>query len=180
MKDSNWTTLKKFLVERFKKPLSQPGFIFYFVFIVIIVGSIGFISELFFGLKNCEFDISYLTSNASSVFIALLAASSIEFILINETELVEGSRKSDIQLLGVVILISGFLLWILSALFRSSITGFVISLLGLFFSYLFWWIANSENKKIAPSLKESTEPLGGLNPQDDLKLAGNYSGFKTE
>jgi len=180
MKDSNWTTLKKFLVERMKKPIGQPGFIFYFVFIVIIVGSIGFFSELLFGLTNCEFDISYLTSNASSVFIALLAASSIEFILINETELVEGSRKSDIQLLGVVILISGFLLWILSALFRSSITGFVISLLGLLFSYAFWWIANSENKKIAPSLKESIEPLGGLNPQDELKLAGNYSGFKTE
>lgn len=43
---SNWLIFFGFLWNRVKKPIDQPSFVFYFVFIILIIGSAGLISEL--------------------------------------------------------------------------------------------------------------------------------------
>jgi hypothetical protein len=176
--ESNWIILKEFLVDRICKPFNQPGYVLYFFFIVLIVGSIGFFSELLRGLVDCSVSISNLTIHSSNIFIALIAASSVELILIKDSELTIPVRKSDIQLLGVTFLIIGFLLWILSNFLKSCLVGLILSLCGLIISYILWWISSADNKKIAPAEKANS-PLGGPEEKVNDELEGDTSEFKT-
>jgi len=176
--ESNWIILKEFLIERICRPLTQPGYVIYFFFVVIIVGSIGFLSELVKGLMDCSMNLSNLISHSSSIFIALIAASSVELILIKDTELTVPSRKSDIQLLGIAFLIIGFILWILTNFFKDSLTGLILSIGGLIVSYLLWWISSADNKKFAP-VEKVASPLGGPEERVNDELEGDTSAFKT-
>lgn len=172
---TNWQILGKFLKERLNNPKKQPSYVFYFIIIIILIGSIGFFSELVMGLYNNQLIFENLTVNSANIFIALIAASSVELVLIREEELTYPFRKNDIQIMGVTFLIFGFLLWILSVYLKKEILGMIISLIGLILAYTLWWISNANNKKIAPS-GQPKSTLGG----DPNTLSGDTSDFKTE
>jgi hypothetical protein len=180
---SNWSIFWVFLWNRMKKPIDQPSYVFYFVFIILMIGSAGLISELSTStfVLNGELDeakIASLVLNMSNISISLIAASVIEMILINEEDLIgKYNRKVDIQIFGVSSLILSFFLWIFANKFSDNVYGLVISIFGLLFSYLFWWIANAENKVLLPD-KDPIDTLGGKTGKDSL--AGNTKGFITE
>lgn len=176
--ESNWMILIEFLKERICKPIKQPGYVLYFFFIVLLVGSIGFFSELLKGIVDCSLDLSNLTIHSSSIFIALIAASSVELILVKDNELSYPNRKSDVQLLGVTFLIFGFLLWILSNFLKNSIIGLILSVIGLIVSYILWWISSADNKKIAP-IEKAESTIGGPEEIVNAELEGDTSEFKT-
>jgi hypothetical protein len=173
---SNWGILKKFLKIRRKNPWKHPSFVIYFFSVIVIVGSIGFSSEIIVGLKNCCFNISGLTTNAANIFIALIAASSVELILINEDELDTPYRKNDIQVFGIASLVIGFLIWMLAMYFKEGYWGLGLSLLGLFFSFYFWWISNAGNKILTDSTPSGASVGGGIQTTRD-QLDGDTSKF---
>lgn len=114
----------------------------------------------------------------SNISISLIAASVIEMILIKEEDLNgKYNRKVDIQIFGISSLILSFFLWIFANKFSDNVYGLVISIFGLLFSYIFWWIANAENKVLLPE-RNPIDTLGGKTGKDNL--AGDTIGFKTE
>ena len=155
---SNWKKWREFMVKRFITPWGFPGFVFYFILVILIVGSFGLFSEIIIGLHKNQWSISSLIANASNTSIALIAASSVEFILIHKDSLDHPERKSDIQITGLSFLILGFLLWMLANYFICNVIGLIISLVGLILAYYFWWIANAGNN----TLTTGASPLGQL------------------
>jgi hypothetical protein len=179
MKISNWQILKSFFCERITRPFGQPSYTFYFLIIIVLIGSIGIFYELLISTQSCHINIENLTLSAANIFIALIASSTVELLLIQEENLKYPHRKNDIQILGLSFLIIGFLLWILANYLMHENAGLILSLVGLGLSYFVWWIANSDNKKIAPSSKPFVT-IGGENPANSLNLKGDTSEFKTE
>jgi len=173
---TNWKILKIFLSERRKKPWHHPSFVFYFFAIIVLVGSIGFTSEIIQGLKSGCWVISELTTNASNIFIALIAASSVELILIDENDLSHPYRKNDVQIIGISILISGFLLWMLAINFKDNYIGLFISFAGLILAYYFWWISNAGNKILTSAINPSST-VGNGSPRE-VELNGDTTDFK--
>ncbi len=157
---NNWHILLHFLKERFTKPLNQPSFVFYFFVVIFLLGSIGLISEIIFQYCEKVFNSSILVTNSANTFLTLIAASSIELIMINDDNLNYPYRKNDIQIFGVSVLIFGFLLWIFSIYIKDSIGGLISSILGLILAYLLWWIANSNNKTLV-SDEQPDVAIGG-------------------
>lgn len=174
--EGNWRILKKFLSERLKKPLKYPSFVIYFITIVLIVGSIGFSTEIITQWHLDDLNLSQLTTNASNIFIALIAASSVELILIKQDKLEHPFIQNDVQIIGISSLILGFFVWMLAIYFKDCILGLFFSVIGLIFSYLFWWVSNAGNETLMP-LDDILSPIGG--EPEDIQLEGNTSEFRT-
>lgn len=175
---TNWQILKLFLIDRIKKPIHHPSFVFYFITIIFLIGSIGFLYDIVTSFKSCEFEIAKISTNASNIFISLIAASAVELILINESDLEHPYRKNDVQIVGISFLIFGFLLWMLAISFKDNCFGLIVSIIGLLLSYLFWWISNSGNKILVPDDKPDIALGGGTG--SDSGIGGDVSGFKTK
>ncbi len=176
---SNWRILQMFLWDRIKKPLCHPSFVFYFISIIILIGSIGFLYDIVESIKMNVFETSKITSNASNIFITLIAASAVELILINDNDLMHPYRKNDVQIIGISFLIFGFLLWMFAISFKENVIGLITSIIGLLLSYIFWWISNAGNKILVPEDKPSSS-IGGTPSTGDNGLDGDVSGFKTK
>lgn len=174
---TNWKILGLFIKNRFMMPFNHPTFLFYFISIILLVGSIGVLTDLAYGIKYCFFNVPQFTINASNIFITLMAASAVELILISKDDLDYPYRKSDVQILGISFLIVGFLLWMLAVFFKDNWTGVVTSVIGLLMAYFFWWISNAGNKTLVPS-DSPASPVGGNKPVNS-QLEGDTEGFKT-
>lgn len=174
---TNWQILSRFIRNRFWEPFNHPTFLFYFLSIIFLVGSIGVLTDIAQGFKNCYFNISQFTINASNIFITLIAASAVELILISEDDLDYPYRKPDVQILGISFLIVGFLLWMLSVFFSDNLFGLFTSVTGLLLAYFFWWIANAGNRTLVPS-DSPASPVGGNKPVSS-ELEGDMDEFKT-
>lgn len=177
MKD-NWKILGEFLGEKIKTPIYYPSFIIYFIIVILAIGSIGFWAELL--VDNIK--IEPLTTNAANIFLALIAASSVELILIEDNHKLKSKyRKNDIRILSIGALILGFLLWVLSMKYKSDCVGLIISIVGLLLAYITWWVSNADNDKLV-KVSSATAAFGesGIktndNGTDDIK--GDLSDFK--
>lgn len=177
MKESSkWDILKQFLLNRLSSPLSNPSFIFYFFIVIVLVGTTGVFYEIAHGIKSSTFNIEAILINISCTAITLIAASSVDIILIsNDNEATDTSTENknnqknkdfdsrDIQTLGVATLVLGFILWLTTIYFvrsNSQLISWITSPLSLILSFLVWWIANADNKRIVrpngnpPSLQD--------------------------
>ena len=103
----------------------MPGYVFYFLFVIIFVGSFGLIYDLFsakYGL-DLEWDtekIKNIVMNMTNISLSLVTASIIDLIFITKNSLKRNEDdeeffpiKRDINILGISFLITVFLLWIL-------------------------------------------------------------------
>jgi hypothetical protein len=177
MKENYWDILKSFISERITEPIKHPSFVMYFFIIIVMVGSIGIYDIIIMSIKNRDFDIESFVSNASNIFLALIAGSAVELILINEEDLKHPYRKNDIRILGTVFLIIGFLFWMFSKSFIDQWFGLVASIIGLIFGFVVWWISNAGNPNLITP-KDSTIPIGGSDASRQ-ELPGSVDGFKS-
>ncbi|MFH6936343.1 hypothetical protein [Flavobacterium sp. FlaQc-30] len=189
-KNYKWKLLYEFLKDRYNKPKEMPGYVLYFLFVIIFVGSFGLFYDLFsaeYGV-NLEWDdekIKNIVMNMTNVSLSLVTASIIDLIFITKNSLKRSEDdeefftiKRDINILGISFLIIVFLLWILAnAIFVNRYMKLIIGIISLIFGYYVWWICNSKNKLLVHTININNllgnEPENGRN--DDLN--GDINGF---
>ncbi len=180
-KFKEWDSFFDFLKKRIKEPRKSPRFILYFVFIIVILGSMGVFYELYSISNgcNCFKHWESVKINMANIFLAYIAASSVELILLDgeETKFKEVNLK-DVQMFGVSVLILGFILWLLSVLYQEELVSFLFSSVGLLLAYFLWWISNSEK----PQLNQVSPSTALGNPNDEdssVELSGSMDDFKS-
>lgn len=189
-KNYKWKLLKEFLKERYNKPKEMPGYVFYFLFVIIFVGSFGLIYDLFsakYGL-DLEWDnekIKNIVMNMTNISLSLVTASIIDLIFITKKSLKRSEDdeeffpiKRDINILGISFLITVFLLWILAnAIFTCIYIKLVIGVLSLIFGYYVWWISNSKNKLLVHTVNINNILGDNLENGGNDGLNGDINGF---
>ncbi|WP_430933257.1 hypothetical protein [Saccharicrinis sp. 156] len=173
---SKWKLLKQFIEYKIKEPWKHPSYVIYFFIVIVILGSIGFHYELF----QCPIDIEGITINAANIFVALIASSTIELMLVRGKDEKFSPIRTDIQVFAISILIIGFILWSIIINHKEEYLGLILSILGLLLAYFTWWISNADNQKIIGNVN-ADKTIGGN--QGEIKkevLKGDTDGFKTE
>jgi hypothetical protein len=100
MKIKAWETLAQFLKKRTFNPIYSPGFILYFFFIIVLVGSFGLLYDLkdsYLGW-NYVIDTSKLKSivmNMTNIGLSLVAASTIELLFVSNKKLADEDKDID-------------------------------------------------------------------------------------
>lgn len=190
--NQKWKLLLEFLKERLKDPWYQPSFIFYFVFIVLGIGSFG----LFYDIVNLDYGcnlfsddgkIDTVLMNMTNIGLSLTSASVIELIFISksklerEGDLESNSRffqiKRDVRFLGISVLVLEFLLWILvNTIFEIFFIRIVLGTVSLILSYIIWWVSNARNKILIKTKNNVKNTMGGS--VSDKPLKGSTNGYK--
>ena len=204
-KNKNWSLLFYFLKKRTFDSFENPKYVLYFVFIIILVGSFGLISDLFklTYCISCKLDseiIKSFTFNMTNIGLSLVAASVIDLIFISKKNIKKEnleqkhknidfqSIKGNVRFFGLTSLILSFIFWIFANnLIENNYWKIIIATISLLFSYWIWWISNVRNKILSNSITNLSAIIGGIpnekkknnnTPKEELK--GNISGFKTE
>lgn len=182
-----WNLLKEFLKERYNKPKEIPGYVLYFFFVIILVGSFGLFYDLFsanYGI-NLDWDnerVKNIVMNMCNVSLSLVTASIFDLIFISKKSLKRNEDdqyfypiKRDINIFGITCLIIVFLLWIFAnTIFINEFIKLSIGIFSLLFGYYVWWISNSKNKLFLT--KVEIEPILGGDPNDENEEAGGLNG----
>lgn len=146
------------LKERIRSPRQDPGYWFYFIVIIIIVGGLGFWVDVF------PFDKEGLTQSLNTYFIAILATSTVD-ISLKEFDSTKAYKKS-FQMASYLILVIGIIVFLASE-------SLIFKIIATASSWLTWWIANADNTAIlgeAPVLSNVTG--------DKEKIKGTYKDIK--
>jgi len=190
-KNYKWKLLKEFLNERYNEPKKMPGYVFYFFFVIIFVGSFGLIYDLFsttygYTLEWDKERVRNIVMNMTNISLSLVTASIIDLIFISKNSLRrdEGNEdflkiKRDINILGISFLITVFLLWILAnAIFINVYIKLFLGSTSLIFGYYVWWISNSKNKILVQN--NNVNHILGNSPDNSENggLQGDIKGFK--
>ena len=204
--EENWELLGSFLKESFIDPLYKPSFIFYFLFIVVGIGSFGIIYDIINLNYGCNLfldktKINSLLMNMTNVGLSITSVSVFDLIFISskkltkkikkedqkedqEEELIQNkylSLKRDIGVMGISLLVIEFVLWIfVNTLFEIFVLRVLFAVTSLTIGYYVWWISNSKNRLLIKdtNLKDSRDLMGGNNPSH-IKLTGNLKQFNT-
>lgn len=169
-KNYQWNLLVEFLETRRKSSFQSPSYVFYFLIVIIVIGTFGFIKDLieidycFIWHSSCEWDMnnfSKISQNLSSTGLSLVTATILELIFITKNNIkkdfsetlkyheIENLKKS-IRIFGLISLIITFVLWIIINSFDISvISKFILSFITILFAYYIWWISNTRNKILA-------------------------------
>lgn len=139
--------------------------IFYFVFAIMFLASIGVILPLVFDNINKDSNLTKnLNQNIVTYFVAILVSASLDYVM----RLIDDNvpyRK--LAILGVCIVNTALLLlstYILYKNSKSTIEGISVwAIGGVVVSYIMWWIANFKN-----SAFNINATLGG-NAENPLK-----------
>ena len=127
--------------ERFKKPWCN-SFSAYFIFIIAIFSAGGIIFSIFSSI-DADKRIFSIASNMSTYFIALIIPAVIDiFLSFGKLR----NKVSFIIYMIVILVISGILLWLSNTM--SSNFVLIPAFLGVFLSWFFWVIANSDNDNL--------------------------------
>ncbi|MFY7739225.1 MAG: hypothetical protein ACOVQC_01805 [Flavobacterium sp.] len=191
-KNYKWNLLKEFLKERYNKPKEMPGYVLYFFFVIILVGSFGLFYDLFsanYGIK-LEWDyerVKNIVMNMCNVSLSLVTASIFDLIFISSKSLKRNDDdeyfypiKRDINIFGITCLIIVFILWIFAnTIFINIFIKLSIGILSLLFGYYVWWISNSKNKLFLT--KVEIQPILGGEPivenEEEDGLNGDINEF---
>jgi hypothetical protein len=101
MEIKTWKTLYQFLKKRTFYPFHSPGFIFYFIFIIVLVGSFGLFYDI---LKDsywgCDYEIDTnklksIVMSMTNIGLSLVAASTIDLLFVSKKKLAE--EENDIN-----------------------------------------------------------------------------------
>lgn len=180
-KSTEWNNFYDFIKKRINEPLKSPRFIFYFIFIIVILGSMGVFYELYSISNGCPYSKHWdsVVINIANVFLAYIAASSVELILLNEEETrFKEVNLKDVQMFGVSVLILGFILWILSILYKDKYFSFIFSGFGLLLAYFLWWVSNSEKPQLNQTFPDKTLGISNIEG-GSIKLDGSMDQFKS-
>ncbi len=203
---SDWNLMLDFLKKRNREPWKNPGYVFYFLIVIVLVGTFGVFKDLLEmnWCWNCGLDqqkVKSFSFNISSTGLSLVTASVIDLIFISSKTVfkettsekykdreVESIKKS-IRIFGLSCLIVSFVSWIIiNTLLVNGYFKLGFSILLLLFAYFIWWISNVQNKILnngfnafAPLGKEnpSVPPSSKSEEDEEDGFKGNISKFKT-
>ncbi len=179
-KQNDWKLLKGFLKKRYKGPLINPAYVFYFFIVIVLVGSFGMFKDLIEmeWCWHCGFDTEKIRNfcfNISSTGLSLVTASVIDLIFISRKTIekdTEGdnfniweheSIKRSTRIFGLGSLIVTFVIWILvNTIFKGNLIRLLFAIVALVFSYFIWWISNVRNKLLNSDFNNFA-PLGREN-----------------
>jgi hypothetical protein len=205
---SDWKLMGNFLNKRSLEPWKSPSYVFYFIIVIVLVGTFGVLKDLIemewhwsWNLDNEK--VKSFTFNVTNIGLSLVTASVIDLIFItqktvkNETNeddyLKIESIKKSIRIFGLCSLIVIFVVWIIVNNFlEHNLIKILLSIFSLLFSYFIWWISNVRNKILqnrfnvfATLGKERTNNFENERPtssqeETEASLNGNTSNFKTD
>lgn len=204
---SDWKLMRNFLNKRSFEPWKSPSYVFYFLIVIVLVGTFGVLKDLIEMEWNWSWNldnekVKSFTFNVTNIGLSLVTASVIDLIFItkktvkNETNEDDDSKiesvKKSIRIFGLSSLIVIFVVWIIVNNFlEQNLIKILLSIFSLLFSYFIWWISNVRNKilhnrfNVFSALgKESTNDSENGKPssqeETDPTLNGNTSNFKTD
>lgn len=117
----------------------------YFLIAIVIIGSIGiWLPQLFYYVKSKEIDIPHLYQNLTTYYSAILAVGLTD-ILIHLVRNKDVTHKTTRVLLLVLFGLLAFTYfgYICYSVWIEKKNLFLVSLIGLFMSYVIWWISMS-------------------------------------
>jgi hypothetical protein len=127
---SDWKLMFDFLKKRNREPWKNPGYVFYFFIVIVLVGTFGVFKELIemHWCWTCGFDTEKVKSfcfNLSSTGLSLVTASVIDLIFISRKTVEKEtasekykeqefeSIKRSVRISGLSCLIVSFVGWIM-------------------------------------------------------------------
>ena len=204
---SDWKLMRNFLNKRSFEPWKSPSYVFYFLIVIVLVGTFGVLKDLIEMEWNWSWNldnekVKSFTFNVTNIGLSLVTASVIDLIFItkktvkNETNEDDDSKvesvKKSIRIFGLSSLIVIFVVWIIVNNFlEQNLIKILLSIFSLLFSYFIWWISNVRNKILQNRFnvfsalgKESTNDSENGKPSSQEEtvptLNGNTSNFKTD
>lgn len=204
---SDWKLMRNFLNKRSFEPWKSPSYVFYFLIVIVLVGTFGVLKDLIemdwnWSWKLDNKKVDSFTFNVTNIGLSLVTASVIDLIFItkktikNETNEVDDTKiesvKKSIRLFGLSSLIVIFVVWIIVNNFlEHKLIKIILSIFSLLFSYFIWWISNVRNKILQNRFnvfsalgKENTNDSENGKPSSeeitDPTLNGSTSNFKTD
>lgn len=204
---SDWKLMSNFLKKRRIEPWKSPSYVFYFLIVIVLVGTFGVLKDLiemewYWSLNLDNEKVKSFTFNVTNIGLSLVTASVIDLIFItnktvkNETNdddyLKIESVKKSIRIFGLGSLIVIFVIWIIVNNFiEHNLIKIFLSIFSLLFSYFIWWISNVRNKILLNKFnvfatlgKESTIDFENEKPssqeETEVSLDGNISNFKID
>ena len=205
--NSDWRLMINFLNKRRIEPWKSPSYVFYFLIVIVLVGTFGVLKD-FIEMEwcwSCGFDsdkVKNFTFNVTNIGLSLVTASVIDLIFItkktvkNETyeedDFKNESIKKSIRIFGLSSLIVIFVIWIIVNNFlEHNLIKILLSILSLLFAYLIWWISYVRNKILQNNFnifgplgkketKDSENEESSTQVETETSLSGNTSNFKTD
>ncbi len=136
--ESKWIIFRNYFVEKLICPFKSPEFIFYFLFVILIVGALGihcaWMSDVYPKTKD-----GYIISNMTCYFLTLVATSSLSLFLMSHDIMTK-----TIRILSFGIVVISVILFFLATKNES----YFLASIGIAISLLTWWIANADNQDI--------------------------------
>lgn len=178
-KKSELQLIKEFLILRFKEPSGSVGFWLYFIFIVIIVGSVGSLLSSFPLEVNSYETIKSVSLSIIGYAVVLLCSSSVDLIFLrlkgkDEKRFlpVEGSLK----MVGVILIGFSIVAVLTPLVFNSIIYNIILALFSVPLGLILWWITNSKYHFVFRNGQTTKDDIEG--GSIDHKLPGNLKGYK--
>ena len=133
-----WNETYLFFKDRMSGPFKSPAFVFYFIFVILIIGALGIHCAWMFS----EFPKSqeeHIISNMNCYFLTLVSTSALGLLLMNHETLAK-----TIRMLYFGIIVISIIIFVFSTIQKS----YLLAIIGTILSLLIWWLANAENKDI--------------------------------
>lgn len=160
---SHWKSLRQEIKKRCYLPLSQPAFILYFFFVIVIVGGLGVFIKLYrvLSMEVTPQDTLGLAQDLSTYLLAMIAASFVDL------DFSESSNLTSLRMFGFALLLIGAMFGIISQITTNSNLALGSACAGTALALFLWWIANYDNSKLMEKTPDPNNPMGG-NP-DNIK-----------
>lgn len=150
-------------IDRFKMPWNHSAFKSYFIWIVILFGSIGIGLTIKDEINNCVINYTVISKSIATTFVALIAASLVDLNLSHNIKNVPSLIINSIGFIAISIL-----LMILSFNIKGS-WSLLPAILGYLLALLIWVLANADNEKLSDDsyMQNIVKKVKGL--QDSLE-----------
>lgn len=160
VKPSYWADFFRELKKRSSQPLGQPTFIFYFIFVIVLVGGLGVIIKLprAYGSQATPEGVLSVAQDLSTYLLATLAAA---FVDLNFSE----SSKQSLKMFALSMLIVGGFCAVYSNFSVDPTMASWSAIFGTVLALFVWWIANFDNAKLLEQPTPATVATGGNTDQ---------------
>jgi hypothetical protein len=189
---SQWKLLIEFFYKRTTQPFSNPKYVMYFFFIIVLVGSFGLLYDLLNMdyCRACSLDsekVKYFTFNMINISLSLVTASIIDLIFISKKNIERDYQqaitslninfnqvKGNVRFFGLISLIISFIFWILvNNIIDNNYLKIVVASFSLMFSYWIWWVSNVRNKILSNYFLSNLEDLIGGNVEPNTSFVSS-------
>jgi hypothetical protein len=167
----NWIDFGEALWQSVIEPFGQPAFIFYFLGIIIVVGSLGVTISLYDAVATGTLTATHAVPRSLSTYLlAILATAFVDLTLTVETQ-----SKRSLKMFALLTLVLGTVGGTIALLTLNVKLAYICALIGTFMALSLWWIANSKNEKLFEPNPSPTAPLG----ENSGDMPGSLEGIKT-